>query len=160
MALLLITTSCTKDVGHEQDDIQILFVEDNDNVETTVKPSDLEQQLFSKINDHRAQIDLAPFAFNEVTYLEAAKHNDYMISKGHRSHANFAKRASLIAEKVGAEFVAENLASDYQNIDDAFDDWLESSGHRKNIEGNFTHSGVSVKADAAGALYFTQIFFR
>ncbi len=154
--------SCTKDIAHEQDDIQSLFVDGNENKEeeSSVNPSAIEVQLFDMINDHRVSVNLSELSFEAFTYAQAEKHNYYMISKGHRSHAHFGERAALIAEKVGAEFVAENLASDYQNIEDALEDWLKSPGHLENIEGDFTHTGLSIKADASGMLYLTQIFYK
>jgi uncharacterized protein YkwD len=155
-------TSCTKDTAHQQDNLQVLFVEDKENVEkeSSVNPSDIEVRLFDMINNHRVNANLSELSFEEFTSIQAEKHNEYMISKGQRSHANFGERAALIAEKVGAEFIAENLASDYRNIEDALEDWLKSPGHLKNIEGDFTHTGLSIKADASGMLYFTQIFYK
>ena len=36
--------------------------------------------------------------------------------------------------------------------------WLNSDGHRKNIEGNYNLTGIGVVKGKDGALYFTQIF--
>ena len=58
------------------------------------------------------------------------------------------------------EFVAENVAKDYDSAIEAFDGWLNSSSHKKTMEDNFTHTAVSVKVNNAGDFYFTQIFFR
>ena len=38
--------------------------------------------------------------------------------------------------------------------------WLNSPGHRKNIEGDFTHIGIGVVKNDAGVYYFTQIFLK
>ena len=62
--------------------------------------------------------------------------------------------------KVDASAVAENVAKDYPTAKITFEKWVASSGHRKNIEGDFTHTAVSVKKDAAGHYYFTQLFYR
>ena len=83
-----------------------------------------------------------------------------MISKGSISHDNFSARASNIASEVGAEYVAENVAKDYDTAVTAFENWLASSSHKKTMEGEFTHTAVSVKKDADGNFYFTQLFFR
>jgi len=38
--------------------------------------------------------------------------------------------------------------------------WLNSSGHKKNIEGNYSHTGVGIAKNQYGTLYFTQIFVK
>jgi len=40
------------------------------------------------------------------------------------------------------------------------DGWLNSPGHKKNIEGNFTLTGIGYARDHKGNIYFTQIFSR
>lgn len=83
-----------------------------------------------------------------------------MIARGTINHDNFSARASKISSIENAELVAENVAKDYANAAEAFQGWLDSSSHKKTMEGEFTHTAVSVKKDAHGKLYFTQIFFR
>lgn len=165
LKLILITillSSCSKETIDDQDNIQLNIKKENEEAtsELNAEPTESEVQLFTMINDYRIDNDQNALDFDAFTYIQAEKHNDYMISKANRSHDHFEERAAEIAAKVGAKYVAENLASDYQSIENAFDDWLVSPGHRKNIEGDFTHAGLSVKADANGILYFTQIFYR
>ena len=38
--------------------------------------------------------------------------------------------------------------------------WLNSPGHKRNIEGNFTLTGIGIAEADNGYLYFTQIFLR
>jgi uncharacterized protein YkwD len=99
-------------------------------------------------------------SFSTVAYEYANAHTDYMIAKGSLSHDNFDARASNIAAEANASEVTENVAKDYQNAVEAFNNWLESSSHRKAIEGNYTHTAVSVKKDPSGNFYFTQLFYR
>ena len=58
-----------------------------------------------------------------------------------------------------AEAVA-GIAKDYPDATTALENWLESPNHRKTIEGEFTHTAVSVKKDSSGKFYFTQLFYR
>lgn len=179
LLLLAVTflTSCTKgQLFEDPDAIQVLIVKEIDNVINTSEttqvieanatqgtaqmPADIEVQLFGLINNHRESINLQSFTFEDNTYIQASKHTDYMISKGHTSHAKFGERAKEIADKTGAKQVAENVAKDYPTIQRAIEAWLKSPGHKKNIEGNYTHSAISTKEDANGNKYFTQIFFR
>ncbi|MFK5973665.1 MAG: CAP domain-containing protein [Flavobacteriaceae bacterium] len=120
----------------------------------------IEQELLKVVNAHRIEIGNSVLEFSSVAYEYAGKHTDYMISRGDLNHDNFSNRASDITTKVDAEFVAENIAKDYADASSVFQSWLKSSSHRKTIEGEFTHTAVSVKKDNKGNLYFTQLFYR
>lgn len=120
----------------------------------------IEQELLVVVNDHRESLGYTVLEFSPIAYEYAGEHNDYMIAKGDTNHDNFSARASDIASQVSAEFVAENVAKDYDTALEAFHGWLQSSSHKKTMEGDFTHTAVSVKKDANGNLYYTQLFFR
>ncbi|WP_291865376.1 CAP domain-containing protein [Maribacter sp.] len=120
----------------------------------------VESELLEIVNEYRASLGHSSLVYNSIAYEQANKHNDYMISKGNLSHDNFSARASTISVELNAEFVAENVAKDYFTANDAFKGWLASTSHKKTIEGEFTHTAVSVKKDSNNKLYFTQLFFR
>lgn len=151
IALVLFVTlgaSCTKE---SLDTTDIPTAENNVAVEN---------ELLSVVNDHRIALGFNALEFSQEAYNHANTHNEYMISKGGLSHDNFSARASSIASELGAEFVAENVAKDYNSAAGAFEKWLSSSSHKKTMEGEFTHTAVSVKVDPNGTFYFTQLFFR
>ena len=120
----------------------------------------VEQELLGVVNDHRLSLGQPELEFSAVAYEYANEHNNYMISIGSINHDNFSSRASKISSLESAEFVAENVAKDYNNAAEAFQGWLDSSTHKKTMEGDFSHTAVSVKTNASGNYYFTQIFFR
>ena len=121
---------------------------------------EVEQELLNTVNDHRVALGFNSLEFSAIAYQHANAHTDYMIAKGSINHDNFSTRASDISSKKNAEFVAENVAKDYNTGQQAFEGWLNSSSHKKTMEGEFTHTAVSVKKDANGNFYFTQMFFR
>lgn len=120
----------------------------------------MESELLEIVNDYRDSLGYTALTYNTIAYEQANNHNDYMISKGNLSHDNFSSRASTISLELNVEFVAENVAKDYATATDAFKGWLASSSHKKTMEGEFTHTAVSVKKDSNNNLYFTQLFFR
>ncbi|MBM1104937.1 CAP domain-containing protein [Aurantibacter crassamenti] len=120
----------------------------------------VEEELLDVVNNHRLSIGVNTLEFSEEAYVEANAHNDYMISKGNLSHDNFSSRASKIAAVIDVEYVAENVAKNFDTAAGAYENWLGSASHKKTMEGEFTHTAVSVKSDASGKLYFTQLFFR
>ena len=122
--------------------------------------TEVEQQLLKTVNEHRVSKGLNVLEFNSVAYEHANTHTDYMIALGAINHDNFKVRASEISARTDAEFVAENVAKDYTTASEAFQGWLNSTNHKRTMEGDFTHTAVSVKKDADGNRYYTQIFFR
>lgn len=149
IGVVLLAVSCSKEsvVGETpiQESENVVFVE---------------VELLNVVNDHRASLGYKILEYSAVAYEFANNHTDYMIAKGSLSHDNFSARASNISAIENAEFVAENVAKDYDNAVEAFQGWLNSSSHKKTMEGDFTHTAVSVKKDANGNFYFTQLFFR
>ncbi len=150
LCLSLIAFSCSKEELLEKDS----------GLNKSLTATEQENKLFDLVNEHRISLNLNPLTFDNLSYSFASEHSEYMISQGVTSHVKFNERAAEISAGTGAEFVAENVANDYFTIEDAMKAWLESSGHKENIEGDYTHSAISIKKDSNENLYFTQIFYR
>ena len=145
---VLLIVSCSKEDGSEID------------IPKAQNVVSFEQELLTIVNSHRSSMGANPLQFSAVAYEYASDHNDYMINKGSLSHDNFSSRASSITSETNAEIVAENVAKDYSSADAAFEGWLNSSSHRNTLEGDFTHTAISVKIDGQGNYYYTQLFYR
>ncbi|MEH6619872.1 CAP domain-containing protein [Maribacter arcticus] len=146
--LLLFLNSCTSDSPEETSVLEA------ENVIT------IEQDLLNIVNQHRLTLNANALEFSNIAYKYANIHTDYMIAKGSLSHDNFSSRATNINSEVEVEMVAENVAKDYQSAIEAFQGWYISSSHKKTMEGDFTHTGISVKKDNSGNFYFTQLFYK
>ncbi|SHJ50819.1 Uncharacterized conserved protein YkwD, contains CAP (CSP/antigen 5/PR1) domain [Maribacter aquivivus] len=120
----------------------------------------IEAELFELINNYRTDIGLNELVFENATYYYASLHTNYMISKKSTSHDNFSKRAEYISERLDADFVSENVARNYETIEDAFAAWLKNPGHKKNIEGEYNYSAISIIQSSNGDYYYTQIFVK
>jgi uncharacterized protein YkwD len=120
----------------------------------------VENELFSIVNNYRQSNNKTILEFSSVAYKYANLHTDYMIFKGSTNHDNFTSRATGIASEVNVSEVAENVAKNYTTALEAFENWMKSANHRKAIEGDFSHTAVSVKTDENGNFYFTQLFFK
>lgn len=120
----------------------------------------LEQEVLAVVNEHRASLGLNQLEFSEIAYKYANKHTDYMISKGSLSHDNFSARASSINSEITVKMVAENVAKEYNTAMEAFEGWYQSNSHKKTMEGEFSHTAVSVKKNAQGDYYYTQLFYQ
>jgi len=122
--------------------------------------SEIENNILALVNEHRKSLGLEALAPIAEISVEAESHNFYMLEVGKVSHDNFGSRYENLVETVGAKSVSENVGYGYRTADAVVKAWLNSSGHKKNIEGNHSHFGVSVVDDENGRNYFTNIFIR
>ena len=144
---VLLALSCSK----ETDDLT--------DIPVYGRVAEVESELFNLVNDHRISLGQTALPFSAVAYDYASQHTDYMIATGSLSHDNFNARASAIAAEVEVRAVSENVAKDYISAYKALEGWLASESHRSTMEGEFTHTAISVKKDESGTLYFTQLFY-
>jgi len=123
--------------------------------------SDTEIDLMNKINNHRASQGLSELQpINHVSF-KSAEHNDYMIKNDVVGHHLFEQRANNIKQVLGAVRVSENIAYNYHSNSGVLNAWLMSEGHKENIEGDYTHFGISIKINPAnGRKYYTNIFMK
>jgi len=120
-----------------------------------------ELETMQLINEYRIRIGLnALERINHISF-KCQEHNNYMIANNVVNHNDFVLRADNIEKVLAAKNVAENVAYNYKTSEAVLKAWLESPGHKENIEGNFTHFGLSVTTDpATGKKYYTNIFVR
>jgi uncharacterized protein YkwD len=84
-----------------------------------------------------------------------------MIANNVVNHNDFDARSADIMKLLGAKKVSENIAYNYNSAQGAFDAWLKSEGHKENIEGDFTHFGISIRENPVnGKKYYTNIFLK
>lgn len=127
---------------------------------TPVRYSAIELDVMGLINQYRLNRGLSELEFlDEISWL-AEDHNSHMIEANELCHDGFPIRYSSLVSSINAKAVSENVAYDYTSAEAVVNAWVKSDGHRKNMEGNVTHFGISVKEDGEGKLYFTNIFVR
>jgi uncharacterized protein YkwD len=116
------------------------------------------------INQHRASQGLAPLASNATIAKQAKQHSQNMATgKVPFGHDGFDQRAKEIGKEIPIASAGENVAYNRGASDPAqraVQGWLNSPGHRRNIEGNFSLTGIGVSRNSKGEIYFTQIFIR
>lgn len=123
--------------------------------------NDLELDMMTRINVYRLGIGLN--ALEPISHIsfKSGEHNEYMIENNVVGHYYFESRSNNIKQVLGAVDVSENLAYNYNTNNAAFNAWLNSEGHKENIEGDFTHFGISIKSNPDnGKKYYTNIFMK
>ena len=119
-----------------------------------------EEELFELVNQHRVSIGLEALEYSPEAQQFAAEHNAYMIANEKLSHDNFSARAHNLAKVTEAVYVGENVAKNFTTNLATLNGWLNSPSHKKTLEGDFTHSAISITVNGNGQPYFTQLFFR
>lgn len=119
-----------------------------------------ELETMALINQYRVSIGLNELKeINHISY-KSEQHDEYMIANNVVNHNDFVSRSENIMKVLGAKSVSENIAYNYNSPKAALDAWLKSPSHKENIEGNFTHFGLSIRVSADGKKYYTNIFAK
>ncbi len=115
------------------------------------------------INDHRQSLGIDPLIHVEGLQEIAEEHSENMAFKIVAfGHTGFSERCSLARTVLGGgNLCAENVANGQKTVQSAFNSWMNSSGHRANIEQvRVTHTGFGFAKTSSGAWYWTQIFLE
>ena len=120
----------------------------------------IEIEILELINDHRLSSGLSPLKNMDVIKSQAYSHTDYMVDNDVVSHDNFYQRKNYLMNTAGAKAVSENVAYGFTSAQSVVNAWLNSEGHKDNIEGNFTNFDISAEQNAEGKWYYTNIFIK
>lgn len=138
--------------------LSLLFLAGN--VRVSGRPLDkMESEILQYVNEDRREHGLSPLEMNSVESSLASQHSrDMATGRVKFGHDGFNKRAKTIQKELGGTVFGENVASGRMTAREVVDGWLKSPGHKKNIEGNFTITGIGYASNNKGEIYFTQIF--
>ena len=120
------------------------------------------EEVLHYVNVYREGRGLKPLKMNSTISYVAEGHSAEM---AHRSipfgHAGFDNRAHRLSKELSpVHATAENVAYGNVSARKVVDLWIHSSGHRRNMLGNYNLTGIGIASDRHGALYFTQIFIN
>ncbi|MEZ4856156.1 MAG: CAP domain-containing protein [Gelidibacter sp.] len=123
-------------------------------------PKTIEIEILELINNHRIEMGLNPLHNLNIIKSVAYTHTDYMVEVNSVNHDNFFQRKASLQQNAGAIAVSENVAYAYSTAQSVVNAWLNSEGHRENIEGDYTDFDVSAEQNSEGKWYFTNIFIK
>ena len=132
---------------------------------TFATAADLEHLVHRLVNEHRVTQGLKPLAFSPKVSAIARRHSRDMASgRVGFGHGGIESRRQEIVAFIAQAGVGENVAMVPKRSSHAgsaaVSNWLESPGHRRNIEGSYDLTGVGIAQGPAGEYYFTQLFVR
>lgn len=121
------------------------------------------EEVYLLINQHRQAKGLREIildhSINEITLTHAT---DMSIQKLAFGHSGFNARCIQAREALGGgNLCLENVAKGQKTAQEVFRAWINSSGHRENIESpRVTHMGLGYAKDKNGIYYWSQFFLE
>jgi uncharacterized protein YkwD len=119
------------------------------------------QSVVDLVNAERRRNGLAPTAWHPQVAAAALAHSSDMAARGVMSHTGSdGSNTGDRLRRAGFEWTAwgENVAAGFTDAAAVFNAWMGSSGHRRQILGNFTYVGVAAVAATDGTPYWTLDF--
>lgn len=171
VGLLMISMSCSKDeviteetlIEEVFNDKEVVGNQSNEDEGEVVEISEalsVAEEILQILNAHRISIGKNALEINGLATDLANEHTVYMIAQNDISHDDFDERSDRLIAEENASRTGENVAYGQRSAQQVMTAWLNSPGHRKNIEGDFTHIGIGVIKNDAGVYYFTQLFLK
>ena len=149
---ILVLTSCSSDA----ESVESTAVE----TAKTYTHDATELELLDLVNAYRVENGLNALQIIQHISYKSEEHNNYMITTNTVSHDNFSSRKANLEQVVGAVRVGENVAYGFSTPQATLNAWIASEGHRVNLLGNYTHFGLSIRENADGRKYYTNIFVK
>ncbi|HOM43369.1 MAG TPA: CAP domain-containing protein, partial [Bacillota bacterium] len=120
-----------------------------------------ESRILQLVNAERAKAGAkALSASSDCTILARMKSKDMADNNyfSHQSPTYGSPFDMLKSNNVSYMYAGENIAMN-QSAEAAFNAWMNSEGHRKNIlNPNFTELGVGIAPKGGGSYIYTQLF--
>ena len=126
--------------------------------------ADLAAQTVDLVNAHRATLGLSQLAVGSALQASAVWKARHMAKYGYMAHDDPAPPVSRsTGERMAACGVTgswgENIAAGFPSPASVVNGWLNSPGHRANIENpNYVSMGSGAAASASGQLYWAHTF--
>ncbi|GAB5493501.1 MAG: hypothetical protein Phog2KO_37160 [Phototrophicaceae bacterium] len=131
----------------------------------TFRSLDISAPFFDLVNAIRIEAGVRPLGYDGRLLSAAQQHNDDMLINGNFSHtgsdgSDVSQRVEQYNYQWGT--VAENiLVRSNLSVQGAFEQWLNSPGHRANmLNGDNVHMAVAYGQADDGSYYFTMVLGR
>ena len=122
----------------------------------------LNDDVVKYTNQFRKSHRLPALVMRDDLNAIARKHSEDM-AKGRCGfgHSGYHQRELQVQKVIRLEYgMAENVAYGATTAKQVVSMWKGSSGHRKNMLGNYKFIGIGTARDRRGSIYYTEIFVR
>ena len=117
-----------------------------------------QSELLNLINNVRREHNLEPLSFSESLASAAQVHVEDIVEHNygptHTGSDGSSVRDRAEREGYPTQFVGENVAAGHDSVEDTFEQWMNSRGHRENIlNSNYTEAGIGYYLNAPDTTY-------
>lgn len=125
--------------------------------------SSVDDQVAQGLNAHRLGKGLPKLTRNAGLDSLARSHAQKMLGEGKLEHSNLDYVGHISESKYRISHLSENimrafLVEDSQVAEIVARSWIESKGHRFNVESKSTHFGVGIAKGADGVVYASSLY--
>lgn len=124
-------------------------------------PADRGREVARLVNAHRARINCPALQWDALAAQAAQRHTEDMVRRGFFSHSSPEGQGvgeRLRAQGIAWRAVAENIASGQETAAEVVRGWLNSAGHRRNIENcTYTRQGVGYARGRWTHVFYTPL---
>ncbi len=122
----------------------------------------LKEDVLKYTNQFRKSHGLPALVMRDDLNAIARKHSEDM-ARGRRSfgHGGYNQREAQVQKLIKPFYaMGENVAYGAGSGKEVVSLWKTSTGHRRNMLGNYKYIGIGTARDRRGLIYYTQIFVR
>lgn len=123
---------------------------------------DLGSRLYAASNSYRRASGKGTLARKADLDRLAQQHSESMARRGKLDHAGASSRTDEVAARYGVNEKAENVMRWHvkagRDPQAMLQQWIGSSGHRRNLLGNYAIGGLGIAQDELGNIWVTQIY--
>ena len=122
--------------------------------------TNLIKDVFSQTNQFRKEKGLKELALRNELNAIAQQHSIDMANGSVAfGHDGFDKRNTMAASMIKTiHSFAENVAYGPTSAQQVVTMWKNSSGHRRNMLGQYKYIGIGIAKDKQGRIFYTQVF--
>jgi uncharacterized protein YkwD len=120
--------------------------------------NDKQSELIRRINDARRARHLSPLKFSGTLSSAAQSHVTDLVEHNfeltHTGSDGSSVRVRARRENYPSSYVGENVAAGNYSVEDTFEQWMNSPGHRDNIlDPDYTEIGIGYYLNAPNTSY-------
>jgi len=119
------------------------------------------KEILKFVNIERTTRNLEPLVTDDILQFEAEDYAEAMAAMNRMQHGLKGPLMKRLSDAgYNASAAGENIAWNYRSSSAVVRGWMDSSGHRANILGNYQDTGIGVGYNIKGEPYFCQVFGR
>lgn len=140
--------------------LTVLSVSCSSSDDVSEENTSIDVAIFNSVNKHRSSLKLKAYTTNAFASSLAQEHSAYMAAQKKLSYDNYDQRASTLIKEENPTKIAESVANKYDTAEELLDAMLNDTGHKKNLEDDYTDIGIGAQKDDSGVYYYTFIFLK